>query len=104
MREQDRPTQAMSVSRARQQFSQVVNRVCRKETRVVVEKSRIPVAAIMSAEDLEKLRRLEAQERQARQRMQAAFAGKSDDELMEDVARLVEEVRQEGRDRQAARP
>ena len=58
----------------------------------------------MSAEDLEQLRRIEDEERQARQRMQAAFAGKSDAELMEDVARLVEEVRQEERDRQSARP
>jgi hypothetical protein len=51
------------------------------------------------AEDLEELRRIEAEERQARQRMQAAFVGKSDDDLMEAVARLVEEVRQEERDR-----
>jgi hypothetical protein len=58
----------------------------------------------MSAEDLDQLRRLEQEEREARQRMQAAFAGKSDDDLMADVAQLVEEVRQEERDRQAARP
>jgi len=94
----------MNISRARQQFSQVVNRVRRKETRVVVEKSGIPVAAIVSPDDLEQLRRLEHEERQARQRMQAAFAGKSDDDLMADVAQLVEEVRQEERDRLAERP
>jgi hypothetical protein len=47
---------------------------------------------------------IEARERQARRRMQAAFAGKSDDDLMEEVARLVEEVRQEERDRRAALP
>jgi hypothetical protein len=57
----------------------------------------------VSAEDLEQSQRIEEKERQARQRMQAAFAGKSDDELMEDVARLVEEVRQEERDRDSAR-
>ena len=41
------------------------NRVCRHETRVIVEKSGIPVAAIVSAEDLERLRWLDEEDREA---------------------------------------
>src|SRR5438445_12716599 len=65
MREREPTTQTMKASQARQEFSQLLNKVFRRETRVIVEKSGIPVAAIISAEDLERLTQLEA-ERQAR--------------------------------------
>lgn len=52
-------TKTMKATEARQQFSQLLNQVFRRETRVLVEKSGIPVAAIISASDLERLNRLE---------------------------------------------
>lgn len=59
MREREPMTKTMKATAARQQFSQLLNQVFRRETRVVVEKSGIPVAAIISASDLERLNRLE---------------------------------------------
>jgi prevent-host-death family protein len=48
-------TKTIKASEARQQFSQLLNEVFRRETRVIVEKSGIPVAAIVSAEDFKRL-------------------------------------------------
>ncbi len=66
MPERDRPmTQTVAASEARQQWSQLLNKVFRKETRVIVEKSGVPVAALVSAEDLAHLTQFE-QERAER--------------------------------------
>ena len=54
-------TQVMKASEVRQQWSQVLNKVFKSQTRVMVEKSGIPVAAVISAEDLERFKRLEEQ-------------------------------------------
>ncbi len=53
MRDRQPSTQTMKASEARQQFSQLLNKVFRRETRIIVEKNGIPVAAIISADDLE---------------------------------------------------
>jgi prevent-host-death family protein len=55
MREPRPVTQTMKISDVRSQLNNLVNRVYRRETRVVVEKSGIPVAGIVSAEDLKRL-------------------------------------------------
>jgi len=55
MREPRPVTQTMKISDVRGQLNNLVNRVYRRETRVVVEKSGIPVAGIVSAEDLQRL-------------------------------------------------
>lgn len=59
MREREPMTQTMKASEAREQFSQLLNRVFRRETRVLVEKSGIPVAAIISPDDLRRLNLIE---------------------------------------------
>lgn len=59
MREHDPVTQTMNISEVKHQLSRVVNRVYRKETRVLVEKSGIPVAAVVSPEDLARLPHLD---------------------------------------------
>jgi prevent-host-death family protein len=63
MQEPEPMTKTMKASEARQQFSQLLNAVFRKETRVLVEKSGIPVAAIISAEDFKRLARMEEERR-----------------------------------------
>jgi prevent-host-death family protein len=61
MRERDLPmTQTMKATDARAHWSQLLNAVARRKTRVIVEKSGIPVAAIISADDWDRLQRLEA--------------------------------------------
>lgn len=54
-------TQVMKASDARAKWSQLLNKVFRDQTRVVVEKSGIPVAAVISAEELERFTKLEEQ-------------------------------------------
>src|SRR5437763_7916366 len=61
MAEREPLTQSINVTEARQKWSQPLNKVFRRQTRVIVEKSGIPVAAIISAQDLERFNRLEAQ-------------------------------------------
>jgi prevent-host-death family protein len=106
MAERKSTTQTMKASDARQQFSDVINRVFRKETRVVVERSGIPVAAIVSTEDLARLDRYE-QERADRfaglSRISAAFADVPVDVLEQGVDRAIAETRTKAR-RERTRP
>jgi prevent-host-death family protein len=52
-------TETIKSSEARQHFSEILNQVFRREKRVLVEKSGIPVAAIVTAQDLDELIELE---------------------------------------------
>jgi prevent-host-death family protein len=93
-------TETVKASEARQHWSELLNRVFRKETRVLVEKSGIPVAAIVSAEELARLNRLDA-ERAERFKIfddiQSAFAGVSEEEIERETAKALAEVRVEMR-------
>jgi prevent-host-death family protein len=55
------PTETMNASDARQQLPTILKRVFHREARVLVEKSGIPVAAIVSVNDLAKLEQLDKQ-------------------------------------------
>ena len=93
-------TMTISAAEARKGFSQLLSRVYRKETRVLVERSGIPVAAIVSADDLQRLQRLdEERERgfQAMERISQAFADVPVEELERRVAEAVEQVRADAR-------
>jgi prevent-host-death family protein len=100
MRKHERMTQTMNVSRARDQFSQVVDKVYRKAARVLVERSGTPVAAIVSAEDLKELQRMEAQREERFKvidRMRAAFRDVPEDELERQVDKTIAEIRAENK-------
>ena len=56
MRERESMTQTRKASQVRQEWSKLLNTVFRGKTRVVVEKSGIPVGAVIAAEDLERLK------------------------------------------------
>jgi prevent-host-death family protein len=93
-------TQTVKASEARAQWSQLINKVARRQVRVIVEKSGIPVAAIISAEDLERLSRFEQQRAERFSALQAtreAFKDIPDDELEREVTRALEQVRAERR-------
>lgn len=82
----------------RAQWSEIVNQVFRKETRIVVEKSGIPVAAIVSAEDLERLTRLETQREELLRGLEAMsepFRDIPEAEIEREVARALAVVRAE---------
>ena len=62
MSEAQRSTETINVSEVRQEFATVLNSVFRNERRVLVEKSGIPVAAVVSVEDLRRLEQFEKRE------------------------------------------
>src|SRR5216684_935941 len=100
MREREPMTQTMKASDARQNFSQVLNRVFKGEMRVVVEKSGIPVAAIVSASDLETLNRAEEQRKRdfaILDEIGLAFKDVPPEEIDGEVAKAVAAVRRENR-------
>ena len=99
MDEQGPVTRRMNVRQTRQELSQLLNKVYRQETRVVVEKSGIPVAAIVSVRDLERFNALEREQSEdfrALDRIGEAFAGVDPEELEAEVGRALERVRQRG--------
>ena len=97
-------TETMKISEVKQQLNRLVNQVYRHETRVMVEKSGIPVAGIVSAEDLRRLDRLD-RERAERfkilEEFGEAFKDVPAEELEREVARALAEVRAERRAQQA---
>jgi prevent-host-death family protein len=100
MREHEPRTQIMKASEARQQWSEVLNKVFRKETRVIVEKSGIPVAAIISAEDLARFTQLEAERAERFKALEETWEALKDvpaDEVEAEVARAIMEVRADKR-------
>ena len=108
MREAEPMTQTMTVSEARNNWSKVVNAVFRRQQRVVLEKAGIPVAALVSADDLARLQRYDA-ERAAEfaviDRLRAAFHDVPDEELERELTRAQAEARAELRaEREQAAP
>jgi len=93
-------TQVMKASDVRAQWSQLLNKVFRNQTRVVVEKSGIPVAAIISAEDLQRFTQMEEQREKrfkALDKMREAFKGVPSEEIDREVKRAISQVRAENR-------
>ncbi len=104
MQEQEPMTKTIKASVARQQFSQLLNDVFRKESRIVVEKSGIPVAAIISASDFTRLARLEAERNKdfaILDEMREAFKDVPAEEIEREVARAINQVRKENRTKQS---
>jgi len=96
-------TQVMKASEVRAQWSQLLNKVFRDKTRVVVEKSGIPVAAVISAEDLQRFTQME--EQRARRfkvldRIGEAFKDVPEKEIDREVKKAISEVRAEKRQTQ----
>ena len=96
MREQEPMIQTMKISDVKSKLSSLVNEVYRKETRVLVEKSGIPVAAIISVEDLTRLAQLE-QERAQRfaviDRVRETFQDVPAAEIEQETDRIIASLR-----------
>jgi prevent-host-death family protein len=99
------PTETLKISQVRQGLNALVNRVHRRETRVRIEKNGIPVAAIVSARDLQRLEQLDrerAEQFKVLEEIGAAFKDVPFDELEREIARAIAEVRAERRAEQQA--
>ena len=97
---QDPVTHTLSITSARSNLSQVVNQVFRREARVIIEKDGIPVAALVSADDVEVIERAERQ--RARDfaildEIQAALADVPEEELEREISRAVRQARERRR-------
>lgn len=94
------PTERMKFTEARPQLSDLLNRVHDRQLRVLISKGNLPVAALVSVDDLERLNQLDAQ-READFRIfdeiGAAFADQTPEQIEEEVNRAVDEVRAEMR-------
>ncbi len=105
MRERDSMTQTMKISEVKTHLSDVVNRVYRQEARVVVEKSGIPVAVLVSTSDLARLDRLDrerAERFKVLDAMRAAFKDVPPEETEQETDRITAEIRAEDRRREEA--
>lgn len=89
-------TQVMKASDVRMQWSQLLNKVFSGKTRVVVEKSGIPVAAVISAEDLKRFIQLEEQRNErfkALDKIRESFKEVSSEELEREINNAVTQIR-----------
>jgi prevent-host-death family protein len=90
-------TQTLNISAVRAELAALVNRVSRKETRVVVEESGVPVAALVSTDDLARLAQFD---RQRAERfaviddVRAAFSDVSDEEIERETDRILAKNRE----------
>lgn len=95
MGERQRAAQSMKATEVRQHFASVINRVARKEARVMVEKSGVPVAGIVSADDLDRLDRLDQIEREREvdfaivDELREAFRDIPDEEIERETDRIL---------------
>lgn len=94
-----RTTETMSVSEARQKFSETLDRVRQEDVRIVVEKSGIPVAAVVSVDDMRRLERLEKDRaermrdlREALQMTREEFRGIPGDVIEREIQKAIDEV------------
>ena len=100
MSERGPVTTTIKAADARSRWSRILNAVIHGGERVLIERSGVPVAAIISADDLARLQRLEA-ERDMRfrviDRARKAFADVPDEELEREVERALADARTQRR-------
>jgi len=95
---QEPAKRTLKISDVKARLSSLVNEVYRKETRVLIEKAGIPVAALVSIEDLERLAQLEkerAERRRVLESMREPFRGVPAEEIERESEKAVAEVRAE---------
>jgi prevent-host-death family protein len=98
MTEQEPSTQTMKISDVKAKLSSLVKEVYRQQTRVLVEKAGIPVAALVSVQDLQRLAQLDeqrAERRRVLESMREPFRGVPAEEIERETAKAVAEVRAE---------
>lgn len=97
--------ETQNVSETRRTLSETLDRVRRHEARIVIERSGIPVGAIVSMDDLEDLRRVQQRREEARRvlaNVRSGFVGIPEEETEREVWTAIEEVEAERRARRGA--
>ncbi len=102
MPEREPMTQTMTMTDAQRDFGSLVKRVSKKETRIVVEDEGEPVAALVSPDDLDQLKRLDSYREdpwRVIDEIHARNLDKTAEEVERDVAEAIAAVREEDRAR-----
>lgn len=92
------PTESLKFTEARPKLSELLNRVFHREARIRLYKGSIPVAAIVSIDDLERLERFDRERAETLSKMEALaerFADVPADELSTEIERALASVRDE---------
>lgn len=95
-------TQTIKASEVRSNWSHLLNKVFHGETEVVVEKSGIPVAAIVSTQDYQKLQQIkQKQERDfvLLRKVRASFKDQNPEQIEKGVQQSIASVRSEQKPR-----
>ena len=93
-------TQTMAASEAKRNWSKIINKAFGGQVRFVVQKHGIPVAGIVSADDVERLAELDAQrirDFEILDRVGQAFRDQSPEEIQAAVTKALAEVRADDR-------
>ena len=99
-------TQTMAASEAKRNWSKIINKAFSGQARFVVQKHGIPVAGIVSADDVERLAELDAQRArdfEILDRVGQVFRDQSPEDIEAAVANALAEVRAENRRRDGRR-
>lgn len=100
------PTETIALADAEQERGRVARRVARTQTRVLIENEGVPVAAVISAKELDRLDRLDAEWERGfaiLDEIGAAFRDVDPDEIEREAANALAEVRAEMRAERDAR-
>jgi prevent-host-death family protein len=100
MRNASPTTQTLKITDVKNRLSSLVNAVYREEKRVLIERAGIPVAAIVSPDDLRRLAELQERDRQAwevLEAMRAPFRDVAPEEIEREADRAIAQVRAERR-------
>lgn len=84
MTEQSPPVQRIDVADLSGQLSRYLEEILRRETRVVIERSGVPIAVVIAPEDFERLERLDRQ-RSARLNAIASISAALNDVPLEEL-------------------
>ena len=93
-------TRTMKISEVKSRLNSLMNEIYRNETRVLIEKSGIPVGAIVPIADLRRLDRLGALDDEAKavlEAMRAPFRGVPPEEIERETERIMNEIQEENR-------
>lgn len=93
-------TETKTIAEVRGELDEVVGRVRREEIRVILEADGAPAAAIVSTEDLRRLRRFDEdmdERRRVVEAMREPFRDVPPEEIERETARIMAEIREENR-------
>ncbi|HUD44819.1 MAG TPA: type II toxin-antitoxin system prevent-host-death family antitoxin [Patescibacteria group bacterium] len=93
-------TKVMQASQVRQNWSNILNTIYKENSKVIIEKSGIPVAAVISVEDLKRFTQLDEQRKERFKTLDSireAFKDVPDEEVEQEIKKALNEVRTEMR-------